>query len=444
MQILIGAMPKPLARIVFILLAAVVLRAAYSVIPDVREILTLQNTNDFSVYYVAATLVRAHQNLENYAEATWDVDPVVETTDPNTVSGQTAKKIFGPVQTSIYDYPPTIADLVVPLTYLGPDGALLVWNLLNLSALLVSVHFLAKMLELSAVVPRIILFAIALLFRPTIDCIFWANLPIILLFLLLAGLVFYKKGQYWPAAFLFALAAAIKLTPLIVIIPLLAWRDWRTVRAIALCGSGMAGLLALVNGWRTLDLFFLHEIPKMSGKYLDVSNRGLGNAVQMIFHGTQMAPARPMFVWASRTVSIVVLGFAYWLARMKPAEKTNWGLRTEVFAIFLLLSCCVSPVSWLHAYVLTIPVLAVAGLRLWRAQSTFLESSLISMLVISLSTVVVNDLKMLAPVLGIAFALVRLYNLRGSRLAGGETPMQFHNSDAELMGPGTKPGMVVP
>lgn len=150
-------MPKLLVRIVFVILALVVLRAAYSVIPYIRDTLTLRNGGDFRCYYVAATLVRSHQNLENYAESTKDVDPVTENADPNTVFAQTAKSIYGTSDIQIYDYPPTLADLVVPLTYLGPAGALAVWNLLNVSALLISVILLAQLLEIHSVTSQVLL-----------------------------------------------------------------------------------------------------------------------------------------------------------------------------------------------------------------------------------------------------------------------------------------------
>lgn len=253
---------------------------------------------------------------------------------------------------------------------------------------------------------------IAFLFRPTIDCIFWGQVPIFLLVLLTAGFVLYKKGRHWSAAFLFAMAIAIKLTPLIVIVPLLAWRDWKTLRAIATWGAVMLGLLVLVNGWGPLDLFFLHEMPKMSGKFLHVGNEGLGNAIQVLFHGAQMAPARPIFIWTGRAISAVVLGFAYWWSRSKPREPVIWEFNTEVFAIFLLLSCCLSPVSWLNAYVLSIPVLAIVGIRLWRGRSTLLALGLFTLLILSLSIAVITDLRMLTPLAGIALGLVRLYDLR--------------------------------
>jgi hypothetical protein len=408
-------MPKLLIRVVFVLLALVALRAAYSVTPYIRDTLALQNGGDFRGYYVAATLVQAHQNLANYAEATRDVDPVTENADPNTVFAQTSKRIYGTSDIQIYDYPPTIADLVVPLTYLGPARSLLVWNLLNLFALVFAVHLLARLLEIHSLALRILLFVTALLFRPTIDCIFWGQLPIFLLFLLTAGFVFYKRQRPWSAAFLFALAVAIKLTPLIVIVALLAWRDWKTLRAIVAWGAVMLGLMVMVNGWGPLDLFFLDEVPKMSGKFLHVGNEGLGNALQVLFHGTQMAPARPIFIWASRAISVVVLGIAYWLSQSGPGEKPIWKVKTEVFAIFLLLSCCLSPVSWLNAYVLSIPVLAIVAIRLWRGQSTLLELCLFSLLMLSLSIAVITDLRMLTPLAGIALGLVRLYDLQRER-----------------------------
>jgi hypothetical protein len=348
-------MPKLLVRIVFVILALVVLRAAYSVIPYIRDTLTLRNGGDFR---------------------------------------------------------PTLADLVVPLTYLGPAGALAVWNLLNLSALLISVILLAQLLEIHSATSRVLLFVIALLFRPAVDCIFWGQVPIFLLLSLTAGFVFYKKGRHWSAAFLFGMAVAIKLTPLIVIVPLLAWRDWKTLRAIATWGAVMLGLLVLVNGWGPLDLFFLHEMPKMSGKFLHVGNEGLGSAIQVLFHGAQMAPARPIFIWTSRAISVVVLGFAYWLSRSRPEQTSTWKFKTEAFAIFLLFSCCLSPVSWLNAYVLSIPVLAIVGIRLWLGQSTLLELGLFTLLMLSLSIAVITDLRMLTPLVGIGLGLVRLYDLR--------------------------------
>ena len=38
---------------------------------------------------------------------------------------------------------------------------------------------------------------------------------------------------------MFALAGAIKLTPLIVIVPFIAWRDWKILPAIALWSLGI-------------------------------------------------------------------------------------------------------------------------------------------------------------------------------------------------------------
>jgi hypothetical protein len=158
-------------------------------------------------------------------------------------------------------------------------------------------------------------------------------------------------------------------------------------------------------------LFFVDEMPKMSTKFLHVGNEGLSNAIQVLFHGTQMEPTRPSFVWASRAISVIVLGLAYWISQPLP-QKQIWKFKTEVFAVFLLLSCCFSPVSWLNAYVLSIPLLAIVGIRVWQCQSTSLEFALFTLLVLSLSIAVVTDLRMLTPISGIALGLARLYGLR--------------------------------
>jgi hypothetical protein len=408
-------MSKRVARIVFICLALIVLRAAYSMIPYVQQTLSLKNGVDFRGYYIAATLVRAHQNLAIYAEATWDVDPVTENADRNTLLAKTSLNVYGTDDIQIYDYPPLLADLVVPFTYFGPIRALLVWNILNLAGAILAVCLLAHMLDIHSTSHFILLFAFVMLFRATFDCIYWAQVPIFLLVLLLAGFAFYRNERYWIAGFLFAFAIAIKLTPLIIIFPLLAWRDWKTLRAIVLWGMAIVGVVVVVNGWRTLDLFFLHEMPKMSGKFISVSNEGLGNAIQVLFHGRHMAPARPVFTWMSRVVSAAVLGFAYWLSRPRSEQTAILKFALEVFAIFLLLSACLSPVSWLHAYVLAIPILAIAGLRLWRGQASLLEMSLFSLLMLSLSVAVSTALRELTPLVGIAFCMVRLYELQRAK-----------------------------
>jgi hypothetical protein len=96
---------------------------------------------------------------------------------------------------------------VVPLTYLGPAGALAVWNLLNLSALLISVILLAQLLEIHSATSRVLLFVNAPLFRPTIDCIFWGQVPIFSCSRSRRGLFSTKKGgigarhffSQWPS-----------------------------------------------------------------------------------------------------------------------------------------------------------------------------------------------------------------------------------------------------
>jgi uncharacterized membrane protein len=103
------------------------------------------------------------------------------------------------------------------------------------------------------------------IFRPTLNTLHWGQVSIFLLFLVMTGLNFYAYRQKSMAGLMFALAGAIKLVPLILVVPLIAWRDWKSLRAIALWGAVILGVLWIVNGSGTLNLYFLHQLPSMSG-----------------------------------------------------------------------------------------------------------------------------------------------------------------------------------
>jgi uncharacterized membrane protein len=130
---------------------------------------------------------------------------------------------------------------MTPLTFLPPAGALIAWNLLNLAMIVLVSVVLMRLQGVRNPVLASLIAVLLLLFRPTLNCLYWGQVSILLLFLVVAGLSLYASGQKSMAGFMFALAAAIKLTPLIVIVPLLAWRDWKSLRAIALWGAVILG-----------------------------------------------------------------------------------------------------------------------------------------------------------------------------------------------------------
>jgi hypothetical protein len=255
------------------------------------------------------------------------------------------------------------------------------------------------------------------IFRPTLNSLHWGQVSILLLFLVMIGLSFYAYRQKNMAGLMFALAGAIKLVPLILVVPLFAWRDWKSLRAIALWGAVILGALWLVNGSGTLNLYFLHQLPSMSSGDLggaDFSNnRSLGN-IFYGFRGSHRLISQTGLVWVVRLVSAFVLCYAGWLSQLKHEDMLPDNQRPEIIFMFLLLSACLSPCSWLYAYVLSAPAVVTFGKRISERRSSAVETILVMSFLLSLSTTKFH-MPMATPLVGIVLGIMSLHRLRAER-----------------------------
>jgi Glycosyltransferase family 87 len=114
--------------------------------------------------------------------------------------------------------------MLVPLASLRLASAEHAWFLLNLVFLLAATLIFAGMIAPNRVHwfwPP--LFVAVLLFRLTLECLELGQITILLLLLEVAGLYSYLKGRTFPAALMFAAITVIKITPVIVVVPLLSF-----------------------------------------------------------------------------------------------------------------------------------------------------------------------------------------------------------------------------
>jgi hypothetical protein len=404
--------PNFLIRIVFIAGSLILLAGALS---EWRH--WSSTPTDFEAYYTAASMIRSHENLQIYAEVERNSNLLLGYADRDTVFARTSRA-YGFTDISVYIYPPALADLMAPLTVFSPLAALVIWRLLNLTALLSSIFMLLRMLGMRSIGHACMVAVFLFTFRPMLSCFDWGQVPLILLFLLTAGLSLYFRGCKNWAGLLFALAIAIKLTPFIVLLPFIVWRDWKIVRASALWGAAILGALLIVNGWGTLNLYFLHVLPLMSNGAVNIDNRTFSNMLTVYCHG--LAQNTPPFemIWAERLVAILVYCYAIWLIRLNREDNLPENSRLETVAIFLLLSCCCSPVSWIHAYALSAPALVIIGKRIWEQYANAAEAILLTMflLSLSLSSDRATYFVVMTPLLGVALGLMGLRRLRLERI----------------------------
>ena len=128
-------------RTTLALAALAMLMGAYL---EMRQWVSTVGGTDFTAYYTAASLVRKNLSAQLYDFASRDIDPTMEEPAPNTVFYRIGRANGLPTY-SLYDYPPTLANLLVPLTLLSPLTALIVWQILCALALVASGVMLTRM-----------------------------------------------------------------------------------------------------------------------------------------------------------------------------------------------------------------------------------------------------------------------------------------------------------
>ncbi len=172
------------------------------------------NLADFEVYDAAAEVVHEHRSLHMYDDAdTGETFGLRFVGDGRPLTA--AAHRLGIERVRLYIYPPILADLLVPFTLVKASVAGRFWLLLNGAALLGTAWFMAHMLglRLRSKAGAAVGAGLLVLFS-TMFCLIWGQVTILLLLLWMAGIYFYGRGRWGLSAGVFALATAIKLTPL--------------------------------------------------------------------------------------------------------------------------------------------------------------------------------------------------------------------------------------
>ena len=387
--------------------------------------------NDLNVYYTAASLVRNHQGQNIYSGADTGEDPQRRQADPNTIFATKARAL-GIETVHLYVYPPTLADLAVPLTFLSIRNASIIWKFSNIALLLSVALTLIRTLGMRPFgLESLATLALVLIFRPSLEALQFGQITILLLALETFGMILYVRGNQGSAALLFAVASAIKLTPLIVIVPLIAWRDWKTLRSLALWVFLIFAGLCLLNGPNVLTNYVQHVLPAMAGGILDVENRNLSSALRVFWRDFAPVPSPMWLSGATKILSLLVIAYAGWQSQAKRAVTSEY--RLSVLALFLVLSCCLAPVAWQHAYVATIPAIVILLKRLLDKRLRLAETILFVSFVLSINTGLIGlaqttgkaalaDLNMMTPLIGVALVIMQLWRLAADRPRQSKTP----------------------
>lgn len=336
------------------------------------------DVNDFKAYYTSALAVRtgqaerflysdpARMNLGLLPDQPW-VDFAVSAGVPHP---------------SAYIYPPFFAVAMAPLTLLPYHAANLVWFALNVTLLAGSLAMLLALgrecLGRLEALPSVVVIFVSLNFFPTIRAMQCGQTGFVMLCLTAGGLLALVNRRDAMAGAILALAAAIKLTPIL----LLIWLAWIGRRRAAAWGAATLGLLTLISigvaGWDNVALYVTGFLPTLSRGAATYANQSINGFLNRVLTDQSLTvfgfSDEPMSVWLlTRTSAVMLLGAAFWLTRRKKkqaalreGDRLSKDRLSLGYALVVLTTLLVSPISWEHHYVIALVPLAVMVFALSR------------------------------------------------------------------------------
>jgi len=267
-----------------------------------------------------------------------------------------------------YIYPPLLAQLCLPLSYLPPSTYFLMIYVVNILLVFLGLFLMFDLLGLGdgrSLLPALVPFFLLPFNEPLLTTIHHGQINLLVFDAILLFLVLPKKGKPVLAAFFLSLAVFLKIYPILFILPLLVQKRLRSLAAFA---AGSVGLLAaslLISGpapWldfmkSTIALFFKKpDSPFTRGfqnSFGNVSLKGFLTQAFSRFHLPESAVV-PVFL-------LLVAFLLVWIFSISRKKAFNSDLARES-SIFFILTLLLAPITWSHHFVIMLmPVAYLAG-----------------------------------------------------------------------------------
>lgn len=275
-----------------------------------------------------------------------------------------------------FTYTPLAAWLIAPLTRISYQSATVL--LVVATPLCAAVTAYATLRRLGTgsrtahgLAPWLALIAVVAL-EPFPKTMEYAQVNAILMALVAVDLLAVPGHSRWRGV-LSGLAAAIKLTPAVAILVLLARREWRAAATMAGSAVGLTALAALAAPTESWEFFTSAMWDPGRAGFADYS--GNQNLKGAIARGLPESAWNP--TWAA--CSLLAVAAAWFLCRRlgrlqvtSEADDEAGLVLTLQVGVVMVLGLLVSPISWSHHWVWCLPALMSVGTATWRWRSTAL------------------------------------------------------------------------
>ena len=279
-----------------------------------------------------------------------------------------------------FTYTPLAAWVIAPLTWMSYQSATVL--LIAATPLCAAVTAYAVLRQLAVapqtartLAPWLTLIGVIAL-EPFPKTMEYAQVNAILMALVAVDLFLVPERSRWRGA-LSGLAAAIKLTPAVAILVLLARREWRAAATMAGSAVGLTLLAALAAPAESWEFFTSAMWDPGRAGFADYSgNQNLKGAI-----ARGLPESTWNLTWAACSLLAVV---AAWflccrLDRLRGAGGAAGGpgqddglILSLQISVVMVLGLLISPISWSHHWVWCLPVLMSVAAATWRWRSTAL------------------------------------------------------------------------
>jgi alpha-1,2-mannosyltransferase len=257
-------------------------------------------------------------------------------------TGGSLYDFVSPLSTYGFTYPPFAALMMLPMAITPWTLSIVVSCVACIAVSAVLVYWLIDPVARREGWTRWFAFAIAMCFaaafEPLRETFLFGQVNMFLVFLVAADLLlFTSRGSKWSGIGI-GLATAVKLTPGLFIVYLLVTKRWRAAFVSSLTAA-VASILAAALAPDASRVFWTDALWNTDriGAVAFVSNQSLNGAVARIH---EVDPSKVLWLAASALLLV------WWVVRVRRSAAA--GDEMTGFALTGIVTCLVSPITWIH------------------------------------------------------------------------------------------------
>ncbi|SAL38888.1 glycosyltransferase family 87 protein [Caballeronia humi] len=270
---------------------------------------------------------------------------------------------------NFYGYPPQFAIIFSWLASWDVSTARIIWSGMSAVCMVTAVILTLQLSYRGGNRGAFVLLAaIVILFRPTLDEMYWGQSNALLFVLLAATFFCIERGNRYAAGLFLALAIAVKVTPMAIVGLLLLRREWRTVISTIIFSVVIAAVTAAQFGWNVILRYYIADLWRLNKQFSLLGgapfNSSLKGALQTLSaaSGTSMSPTALGAISTVFGLAVCLLA-AYLVFKRHADPRIDYALAT---ATMLLASPALESV---HMVVVLIPLLILVGTTLEEPQA---------------------------------------------------------------------------